>query len=786
MAAAAAGAVAKAVLLAKAPALARFADEDFDDAAAMAYTSAVLGSGSAASATHQLSEGTQALEGALRAEVLSRHVELLQQVSRCGPRRSRRCAVVQTRDAPPCRSLRDTAGELAGLRAGVEALQAVMQRVRSEIAEPHRQIASRTRQLAALSGTVELLHTIIRFLKLVARLRETLVAGPGADLAKAAKTLSEIATLRAEADLAGVAVVDAEAQFLARAAADVSAEASSALQRGLEALSQSDVGAALQVFFNLGELPAAVERVASGYAKRASASVAEALDASKLPRAGGAVPAGAAAQDALWQRLDAAMERVHGAALAVWHLQRVLAKKRDPVAHTLFLDEVGTPVPFDRFWQALLRALTDQLARSYQAAGFVRDALVGGYPRLLGTLEALHARLLRDTDAREKGVPSAVRKGEATALSRVADPFQTAYLGRSLARITDAVTGPARTAPSAPPAPPAVARVCARVHDELVAAGGHADLCAAVAGGAAKALKLFVEKCEYACATGPEARQIAAPCTPAQARTLAAATALEAAHATLAPLLPALPPAAADALAPALAALHACASEAITPLFRAEAERCEACCLAMHGEAWGADTPSAEAGSAACADLVHALGHFQTEFLARLSPGLPRGAAGAPSRLLASQLATRVLVLFVRHAALLRPLSEAGKLRLTQAMAELELAVGAVAPMESLGAPFRALRPLLFLDTPAVASSPLLAELAPSVVLHHLLSRAPPELVSPHTRAGLSLNAYAAWLDGASEADVWRGIKGILDARPPGAPADEVCNALAAAGKRAE
>jgi hypothetical protein len=75
--------VAKTVLLAKAPALARFADDDFDEAAAMAYTSAVLGSGSAASATHQLSEGTQALEGALRAEVLSRHVELLQQVSRC-------------------------------------------------------------------------------------------------------------------------------------------------------------------------------------------------------------------------------------------------------------------------------------------------------------------------------------------------------------------------------------------------------------------------------------------------------------------------------------------------------------------------------------------------------------------------------------------------------------------------------------------------------------------------------------------------------------------------------
>ncbi len=75
---------ARLVLQAKAPALVRFADDDFDAEAAMAYTSAVLGSGSAASAAHQLGEGTQALEGALRAEVLSRHVELLQQVSRCG------------------------------------------------------------------------------------------------------------------------------------------------------------------------------------------------------------------------------------------------------------------------------------------------------------------------------------------------------------------------------------------------------------------------------------------------------------------------------------------------------------------------------------------------------------------------------------------------------------------------------------------------------------------------------------------------------------------------------
>lgn len=39
----------------------------------------------------------------------------------------------------------------------------------------------------------------------------------------------------------------------------------------------------------------------------------------------------------------------------MWHLQRVLAKKRDPLSHTLFLDVVAPkdedPLPLDRFWR---------------------------------------------------------------------------------------------------------------------------------------------------------------------------------------------------------------------------------------------------------------------------------------------------------------------------------------------------------------------------------------------------------------------------------------------------
>lgn len=63
--------------------------------------------------------------------------------------------------------LQDSESVLTVIRSGVEGLRGVMQRIRSEISEPHRQIVTRTRQLEALSETVELLHTVNRVLKLL-------------------------------------------------------------------------------------------------------------------------------------------------------------------------------------------------------------------------------------------------------------------------------------------------------------------------------------------------------------------------------------------------------------------------------------------------------------------------------------------------------------------------------------------------------------------------------------------------------------------------------------------
>jgi hypothetical protein len=55
----------------------------------------------------------------------------------------------------------------------------------------------------------------------------------------------------------------------------------------------------------------------------------------------------------MWCLCVQALEALHGATVAVWHLQRVLAKKRDPLSHVLFLDAleaVDAPLPLDLFW----------------------------------------------------------------------------------------------------------------------------------------------------------------------------------------------------------------------------------------------------------------------------------------------------------------------------------------------------------------------------------------------------------------------------------------------------
>lgn len=754
---------------------------------ATTFASQVLANGTAVASARKLGEGIVLLEKQLRSEVVHRHGELLQQLT----------------------SLQETESVLAVVRSGVNSLQASVQRVRSEIAEPYKLIKLKTGQLAALHDTMELLRVVIKVLKQVKKLQDHMapVAGGGAggggkvDLAKAAQLFAEVEGLRREADLVGVEAVDAQVPWLAETGQFIRAEALKALETSMENLNQVEVGDDLQVFYNMGELRATVDGQLAKYKAAATKAVSTALDMKAISASGGGLggagPGGIArsgtpqlgatakARDALWQRMQQCRDSAHATLLATWHLQRVLAKKRDPISHVVFLDEVvqpGDAMPVERVWEAVVRALTAQLKGAFTASSFAKETFVGAFPRLLALFQGLLDRLAHETGV--KGVPPAVAPEHRAALLAALEPFQAAFLGQSLTRLTDVVGAlfPAGSR-GAVPGGDAALRIVSRIGEEVEAVRADTHLTLLVLQGVNTALQLLAERAEYQVGMGTDARQVAGPATGVQQRNVALCLLLQEVHQRLSAVLPQLPPGAPEKLAPGLAAVHGVASEAVTPLFKAMVERVEQCLLGMHDEDFGGESGDDSAPSRYLEETAGALAHFRVEFLSRLLPSLPQpsasaaaaAAAAAGSRggdliatALTREMAARVLAFFVRHAALLRPLSEAGKLRLARDMAELEFAVGqSLFPVEHLGAPYRqlrAFRSLLFLDTAALPSSPLLQDIQPSAVLHHLYSRAPPELQSPPASNGLTPQRYSMWLDLHSEEEAWRGVRATLDA----------------------
>lgn len=749
------------------PILSKFLSDNFNSTK---FASEALSSGSAASCADKLEEGIRLLEKQLRNEVYLRHDELLQQLS----------------------SLKDAEGALSVVKSGVSGLQASVTRVRSEIAEPYKQIKVKSQQLKNLHETVELLQSIVRVLRQVKRLRE-LMDGGGAlkqDLSKAAQLYNEIESLRREGDLVGIEVVDEEIPWLVDAGGRLRSEAMKVFESGMEALNQAEVGSALQVYYNMGELKSTVEGMIGKYKAQGVKSVSSALDMKAIsasvgsgfgpggiqrsgtPQLGGSLKA----KEGLWQRMGACMDQLHSIMVAVWHLQRVLSKKRDPFTHALFLDEViqeGDLMLTDRVWDALVKSFASQIKSTFTASSFIKETFVLGYPKLLSMVENLIERILRDTNV--KGVLPAIKTEGKDQMLVAIESFQTAYLAHCLSSLSDLVNHnlfPLSSRGSIP-SQEQISRFISRIQDEIEAVKLDAHLTLLVLRVIGNVLQLLAEKAEYQISAGPESRQVTGSVTPLQIRNFTIYLHLQEVHTRITAMVSSLPTVAMEVMSPSLGAIYSVACDSITPLFQAMLDRLESCILQIHDQKFGGESNASmdENGSGYMEEIKNSIIHFHKEFLSKLHlPATSHSTSVVGESIctrLTRKMAARVLTFFVRHAALVRPLSEPRKLQLTKDMAELELVVGQnLFQVEQLGAPYRALRALktlFFQETSKIESCPLLQDLPRSVVLHHLYSRAPEELESPMQRTKLTPNQYSLWLDSQGEEQIWKGIKATLD-----------------------
>ncbi|MFQ6667526.1 hypothetical protein Gotur_033509, partial [Gossypium turneri] len=734
-----------------------------------------------------LLQAIRQLDSQIRSHVLSNHPLLLTQLS----------------------SLNNAEISLSTLRSSISSLQSSVRRVRSELSEPHNSILSKTVQLSNLHRTSELLSHSIRAIRLSKKLRDLMASAEAEpdklDLAKAAQLHNDILTLYEEYDLGGIDMIDEEINAVKEVGTKLRSEAMKVLEKGMEGLNQAEVGTGLQVFYNLGELRATVEQLVSKYKGMGVKSVSVALDMKAISAGGGGggfgpggirgsgtpqIGGSGKAREALWQRMGSCMDQLHSIMVAIWHLQRVLSKKRDPFTHE------GDPMPTDRVWDALVKAFATQMKSAFTASSFVKEIFTNGYPKLYSMMENLLDGISRDTDV--KGVlPAITLEGKAQMVAAI-ETFQMAFLGSCLSRLSDIVNSvfPVSSRGSVP-SKEQISRILSRIQEEIETVQLDARLTLLVLREISKVLLLIAERAEYLVShfsvteedeggyclialpksamisTGPEARQVSGPATAAQVKNFALCQHLQEIHTRVTSMIMGLPTIAADVLSPSLGAIYGVACDSITSLFQAMIDRLESCILQIHDQnfsALGMDAAMDNNASPYMEELQKCILHFRREFLSRLLPSSANATTAGTETIctrLVRSMASRVLILFIRHASLFRPLSESGKLRMARDMAELELAVGQnLFPVEQLGAPYRALRafrPLIFLETSQLGASPLLQDLPPSVILHHLYSRGPDDLQSPLQRNKLTHLQYSLWLDSQGEDQIWKGIKATLD-----------------------
>lgn len=373
-------------------------------------------------------------------------------------------------------------------------------------------------------------------------------------------------------------------------------------------------------------------------------------------------------------------------------------------------------------------------------------------------------------------------------------PLQDQYLGASLARLTTPIQqmfAHAAGYSASVPSKHDLSSFLRAIVAELRAVAGNLSLTRAVLRGITKAVKVFAAKAEDILNASPEAfavvKQVGQPRPWARTRAqqhnhdvlILLARLREGLAEVPAQLVMSKGSAAtAQAMEEALQEYHLHITEAIscldvlaleqilTPLFLGTATVLEAGIARMHRENYGKGASSAASGGTAgfVAEFDISLSGLWQEHLEPVSQlGVPFAADALRA------LVMRLLRTFVSHAALVRPLEEAGLLKLAHDLAQFEASLSLLAhvnTMEEAYQELRAFRQLIFIEDPeqsprSFLSEDCLRELRPSTVLHFLCSRCPGELSSPHVARSQTQTAFVHWLIGGDAAHEWQSRQSV-------------------------
>uniref|UniRef100_A0A674AY20 Conserved oligomeric Golgi complex subunit 5 n=1 Tax=Salmo trutta TaxID=8032 RepID=A0A674AY20_SALTR len=712
-----------------------FLIEDFD---VKTYTAQAIHHAVIAEQLAKLAQGISQLDKELHSQVVARHEELLAQAT----------------------GIESLEGVLQMMQTRIAALQGAVDRIRTKIVDPYNKIVARTAQLARLQVACDLLRRIIRILYLSKRLQGQLQGG-SREITKAAQSLNELDYLSQGVDLSGIDVIENDLLLISRARLEVENQAKRLLEQGMEIQNPTQVGTALQVFYNLGSLRETISGVVEGYRTTIQDNVTTALDIKGLTqptgnrgapgRAAMPTPGNTAAfRAALWTNLEKLMDQICAACGQVQHLQKVLTKKRDPVTHVCFISPC-----------VLAPGLSSAHSSTTSIPLLLAQALEGEYPKLLRLYNDLWRRLQQYSSSIQGVISSSAGLDTAMdlptteidnqdlftqtkhdydpekALKDSLQPYEAAYLSKSLSRLFDPINLVFPMGGRNPPSHDELDSIIKTITSELNVASVDTSLTLAVAKNAAKTVQLFCVKSEQLLSTQGDASQVIGPLTEGQRRNMAVVNSLYRLHQAVAKVRQTL-----------VSSHTALMASAVQPLLLSVSDSIEAIIITMHQEDFSGTMSTPGKPDVPCSLYMRELQGFVGRVMADYFRHFQCVDFIYDNT---ESIAQRCITLFIRHASLLRPLGEGGKMRLAADFAQMELAVAPLCRRVSeLGKPYRLLRsfrPLLFQNSELIASSPAVGDLIPySTLLHFLFTRAPSELKSPHQRAEWSIARYSQCL----------------------------------------
>ncbi|KAJ3297647.1 Conserved oligomeric Golgi complex subunit, partial [Rhizoclosmatium sp. JEL0117] len=252
--------------------------------------------------------------------------------------------------------LDDLETALATIKEGITTANSSFNRVKTKIRDTYNQIQDQTDELELMQAGNEILRHVQRFLGLVRRLELHLKEEGTSGLPKAALCIKEIETLMQEADLSGIDVVDPEVVKVEAARSLVLEQGEKQLLEGLKAQNQAEIAAGLQVFYNIVLVSSTAKSLIDDALDVISKETQSALNVQTLSKEIKDQHAltdkgkkgvelvnvtGPAYTSKLWKRLEGLMDIVYDNTVRVYLLERVLARKKDPLSQAAYIDQVS-------------------------------------------------------------------------------------------------------------------------------------------------------------------------------------------------------------------------------------------------------------------------------------------------------------------------------------------------------------------------------------------------------------------------------------------------------------